>query len=199
MHLGANPFPFRQFPGGNIIMSFRSILSSVFALTVLMSFGGGASIRAQELPPPSPVTLDCAVNASSQLLGATPVGDGSESLVLVRIIFGPGGSIGAHAHPGTLAVVVESGSLGFTLLDEGPMNITRAATADSEAVEELLVQHVETTLNPGDGFIEIGMVHSAENLSDGQTTVLFSGLVATGQPVTACAEPMSMSPNMAMP
>jgi hypothetical protein len=179
----------------------RTLVATLLTLVILAFSGAWSTLGAQEAPPPKPVTLDCAVNASSQLLGATPVGDGSQSLVLVRIIFGPGGSIGAHTHPGTLTVVVESGSLGFTLLDQGEMSITRAATADSDPVEEPLIQGEETVLNPGDGFIEMGMVHSAANLSDTDTTVVFAGLVETGQPVTACVDtasttshPMMVSP-----
>jgi hypothetical protein len=179
----------------------RTIVATVLMVVMFTLSGVWSTLGAQEAPPPKPITLDCAVNASSQLLGATPVGDGSRSLVLVRVIFGPGGSIGAHTHPGTLTVVVESGSLGFTLLDHGEMTITRAATVDSEPTEEPLVQGEETVLNPGDGFIEMGMVHSAANLSDGDTTVVFAGLVETGQPVTACASTMTTTghPSMVVP
>lgn len=167
---------------------FRTLVSILLSLVALVAVGPLASTAAQDAPPPKPIPLDCAVNASSQLLGSTPIGDGSESLVLVRVIFGPGGSIGPHTHPGILTVVVESGSLGFTLVDEGHMTITRAATADAEASEETAMTGVEMALNPGDGFVEMGMVHSATNLSDSDTSVLFAGVVETGAPVTACAD-----------
>jgi hypothetical protein len=165
----------------------RTLRSTLLSLFTLIAIGPFSLMMAQEVPSPKPITLTCAINANSQLLGSTPIGDGSESLVLVRVIFGPGGSIGPHTHPGTLTVVVESGSLGFTLVDEGHMTITRAATADAEMTEESAMTGVETVLNPGDGFIEMGMVHSATNLSDTDTSVLFAGPVETGAPVTACA------------
>jgi hypothetical protein len=169
----------------NIIL--RTLCFTLLSLFTLIAFGPFSPMVAQEVPSPKPITLACAVNASSQLLGSTPVGDGSESLVLVRVIFGPGGSIGQHTHPGTLTVVVESGSLGFTLVDEGYMTITRAATDDADPTEESAMTGVEMALNPGDGFVEMGMVHSATNLGDTDTSVLFAGLVETGAPVTACA------------
>jgi len=108
--------------------------------------------------------------------------------VLARVLLAPGGSIGAHTHPGTLAVVVESGSFGLTLLEDHEMVITRAATEDTEATEEALVLDEQMVLNPGDSFIEMGMVHNAVNLSDGQTTVVLAGLIESGQPLTTCVD-----------
>lgn len=164
---------------------FLALLVGLAALLVIVPTG---SVAAQELPPPGPIELPCAVNASAQLLTATPVGDGSQTLVLARVLLAPGGGIGAHTHPGTLAVVVESGSFGLTLIEDGKMVITRAATADTEATEEPLVVGEETALEPGDSFIEMGMVHTATNLGDEQTTVLLAGLIESGQPLTACVD-----------
>lgn len=165
-------------------------LGIVFAVFTFALASGGAG-AAQELPPPNPIDLPCATNMSAQVLSATPVGDGSETLVLARVLFAPGGSLGAHTHPGTLAVVIESGSLGFTLIEEGEMTVARAATADAEATSESLTSGEEKVLNPGDSFIEVGMVHSAKNLSDEQTTVLLSGLITSGEPLTSCVDAAS--------
>lgn len=166
----------------------RRVLSVVAAFAMLLILGPLSPAVAQELPPPNPVDIPCATNASAQLLSATPIGDGDQTLVLARVLLAPGGVIGAHTHPGTLAIVIESGSLGFTLIDDHEMSITRAATEDTEATEEALVVGEETALEPGDSFIETGMVHSASNLSDDQTTVLLAGLIESGQPLTACVD-----------
>lgn len=156
-------------------------LGIVFAVFTFALASGGAG-AAQELPPPNPIDLPCATNMSAQVLSATPVGDGSETLVLARVLFAPGGSLGAHTHPG---------SLGFTLIEEGEMTVARAATADAEATSESLTSGEEKVLNPGDSFIEVGMVHSAKNLSDEQTTVLLSGLITSGEPLTSCVDAAS--------
>lgn len=166
----------------------RATLAVFIAIAALVSLPPFTSTAAQDVPAPSPIEIPCATNASAQRLAATPVGDGSQTLVLARVILGSGGSIGAHTHPGTLAVVVESGALGFTLIEHGEMTITRAATADAEATEESLVVGEEKTLDPGDSFIEMGMVHSAANVDDGDTSVLISGLIEAGQPLTSCVD-----------
>lgn len=168
--------------------STRTFVSVLVALATAMIFAPVPSTVAQDSPPPSPIDLPCVTGASSQLLGATPVEDGSQTLVLARVLLEPGGSIGEHTHPGTLVVVIESGVFGLTLVDDGEMMVTRAATADSEAIQEPLVVGEETTLEPGDSFVEHGMVHTASNLGDEQTTVLISALIETGQPLTACVE-----------
>lgn len=169
----------------------RSSFSAVAAVALLLVSVLPTSTAAQELPPPQPVELECATNASAQILSSASVNDDTQSLVLVRVILGPdGGSLGAHNHPGTLAVVIESGSFGFTHLDEGDMVITRAATEDADSTEEEVPHGEEIILEPGDSFIDSSRVHSATNLADeGSTTVLLAGLVEAGQPLTACADP----------
>lgn len=172
-------------------------LPRILTLVALVSLISFAPASAQEAPPPKPIDLPCATDMSSQLLGATPVGDGSQTLVSARVIFGPNGSLGAHTHPGTLVATIESGSLGFTLLEPGEMNVSRSATADAEATQELLAMGEEVSLQPGDGFVETGMIHSAQNLAEEPTTVLISGLIETGQPLTACADVSQASEGIA--
>lgn len=165
----------------------RFLAGAVMALLFLMPLRA-TPVMSQELPPPQPIDLECATDASAQVLKTTPVGDGSETLVLVRVLFEPGGQIGAHNHPGILAVAVETGSLEYVLLDEGETVITRAATQDTEAEEETVSFDEPIVLDPGDTFIDSNKVHSATNRSDGQTAVLIAGLIETGAPLTACAD-----------
>lgn len=160
----------------------------VTAIALAFGFMSPATTVAQDVPAPQPIDLPCVSNVSGQLLNATPVGDGSQTLVLVRVILGPGGTIGNHTHPGTLAVTVESGSFGLTLVDHGEMAINRGGPAGGQATPEPMTPGQQYTLAPGDGFIETGMVHSAANLGDGDTTVLIAGLIETGQALTQCAE-----------
>lgn len=141
-------------------------------------------------PEPQPVTLECATDMKSLVLGtAQPATAEGQSLVLVRAVFGVGGGIGPHTHPGTLIVAVQSGQFGLTLEDDShlPMVVMRAGEAGTPAAEELLVPGQEAVLNPGDYFIETGMVHSARTVGDEPVEVIFTGLVEAGQPVTSCA------------
>lgn len=147
-----------------------------------------AHTAAQENPPATPITIPCATNASVQVLGKTPVGDGSQTLIQARVIFGTGGSIGAHTHPGVLVLTVESGRFGFTPVGDGEMTINRAATADTESVAEQMALNAESVVNPGDWFVETGMVHTGVNLADEPTTVLLTGLITTGEPLTSCVD-----------
>lgn len=151
--------------------------------------------RAAAQPAPQPVTIPCATNVSAQVLGnAAPGSAAEQSLVLARIIFGPGGSIGAHTHPGTLVVSVESGTLGFTLMEDaasgemGTMSVMRAAPAGTPAAAEPLAAGQEVELAPGDWFIETGMVHTARSIGEEPAAVLLSGLIEAGQPLTQCVD-----------
>ena len=166
----------------------RRRIPVLVVLIAILSLFTATATAAQDVPAPKPIDLPCVSNVSGQVLNATPVGDGSQTLVLVRIILGPGGTNGHHTHPGTLAVTIESGSFGLTLADHGEMGINRGGPASAEATHEPMEPGQQYTLAPGDGFIETGMVHSAANLSDGDTTVLIAGLIETGQPLTQCVE-----------
>ncbi len=167
----------------------RSFLATLVAFAALLVLGPGTSAVAQELPPPQPSPLECATGVSTQLLSAIPINDGRQTLLLARGILDPGAHIGAHRNLGTGTVVVESGSFGFTLLDDVEMTITRAATADTEATEEPVVVGKEVTLNPGDALAPpAGTTHVGRNLSDGETTVLLAGLIETGQPPEECVD-----------
>ena len=162
-------------------------------LVVLSTLGLAMSAGAHAAQPePQPVTLECATDMRTLLLGTTqPANAEGQSLVLVRALFGVGGGIGPHTHPGTLVVAVESGQFGITLEDDHTMSMVVMRVSDEPgtppAAEEL-VPGQETVLEPGDYFIETGMVHSARTVGDEPVEVVFSGLVAAGQPLTTCIE-----------
>lgn len=167
--------------------ALRPFLSTLVAVAALLAFAAPAA--AQELPPPQPSPLECATGVSAQVLSAIPINDGRQTLLLARGILDPGAHIDAHRNLGTGTVVVESGSFGFTLLDDVEMTITRAATADTEATKDPVVVGEEVTLNPGDALAPpAGTTHVGRNLSDGETTVLIAGLIETGQPPEECVE-----------
>lgn len=167
----------------------RFIVTSMIAAAGFIS-GGAPSLAAP--PAPQPVTLPCATNMSTQMLGkAEPATATGQALVLVRAIFGPGGGIGPHTHPGTLVISVESGAFGFTLVEdqmEGEMMVMRSGDAGTPTAAEPMVPGEEVVLQPGDWVVEAGMVHSARAVGDEPAIVVFSGLVEAGQPLTSCVE-----------
>jgi quercetin dioxygenase-like cupin family protein len=167
----------------------RRTLAVGFSFLTLFLLTPLTMAQTQENPPPQPVTLECATGMNIQVLGRSAIGDGSQDLALVRVIFEPDGGIGAHTHPGTSTVTIESGEIGFTFLDDGEMTVKRTATANSEATDEPLPRDEEVALQPGDTFLEQGMVHSARNIGDGDATLVFAALVTTGEPLTMCVDP----------
>ena len=124
----------------------RLRLVVLFSIAATMSLLTVSATAAQDVPTPKPIDLPCVENVSGQVLNATPVGDGSESLVLVRVILGPGGTIGDHTHPGTLAVTIESGSFGLTLSHDGEMGINRGGPASDQSTPEPMTAGQQYTL-----------------------------------------------------
>jgi quercetin dioxygenase-like cupin family protein len=163
----------------------RSLAVGLAAASTLI-----VSAMAAAAPPDrQPITLSCATNAFVQpLSGGTPMGVEGKSLVLIRVIFEPGGGIGPHTHPGTLAQTVESGRFGFTLLQEGEMSLMRSGDAGTPAVEESIPVGQEVELGPGDSFVETGMVHTGRAIGDEPVVLLYAGLFDAGEPLTSCVE-----------
>lgn len=160
-------------------------------LIVLTAIGLAAPAATQAAQPePQPVSLECATDMRTLVLGATqPASAEGQALVLVRAVFGVGGGIGPHTHPGTLVVAVEEGQFGVTLAEDSEMSMVVMRAADAlgtPPAEEQLVPGQETVLEPGDSFIETGMVHSARTVGEEPAVVTFTGLVEAGQPVTTC-------------
>lgn len=166
------------------------LVQYVLALGLVVSGLVAAGTSSLAAPPaPQPVTLPCATNMSIQMLGNTePAAAEGQTLVLVRAIFGPGGGIGPHTHPGTLVISVESGAFGFTVEEEGEMMVMRSGDAGTPAAAEPMAAGQEVVLNPGDWVVEAGMVHSARTVGDEPVQVVFSGLVEAGQPLTTCVD-----------
>lgn len=161
-------------------------LATVFAGMLFTALGAASQAAPAE---PQPVTLECATGMRTQMLGNTPLATvEGQSLVLVRAYFDIDGGIGPHTHPGTLVVVVESGQFGVTLAEDSHMGMSvMRADASGTPVEETLVPGEEAVLEPGDYFIESGMVHSARTVGDEPVVVTFTGVLETGQPGTSCA------------
>ena len=156
-----------------------------------------ATVSSAAAAPPErqPITLPCATNAFVQRLAAgTPMGDEEHSLVLIRVIFEPGGGIGPHIHPGTLAQTVESGRFGFTLIEEGEMMLMRSGEAGTPAVEEVIPVGQEIELGPGDAFIETGMVHTGRAIGEEPVVLTYAGLFTAGEPLTTCVEDATPTP-----
>jgi quercetin dioxygenase-like cupin family protein len=173
-----------------VMVRFVRSIATVGLVAAGMLAASSASLAAP--PAPQPVTLPCATDMRIQMLGsAEPAAAEGQTLVLVRAIFGPGGGIGPHTHPGTLVISVESGEFGFTLADDqmdGEMLVMRAGEAGTPVAGEPMAPGEEVVLSPGDWVVESGMVHSARAVGEEPAIVVFSGLAETGQPLTTCVE-----------
>jgi quercetin dioxygenase-like cupin family protein len=116
--------------------------------------------------------------------GLPSAADGQQ-LTLLRVTFDPGGSIGAHVHPGALTLSIESGALVYAVI-EGEAELQRPAVDGTPVPAEPLTAGQEMTLNPGDWVFEEGIIHSARNDGADPAVVLIAGLMRDGEPFTQC-------------
>ena len=113
-------------------------------------------------------------------------------MYLVRFVFQSGSEIFPHSHPGTTVLGVESGSLGWTLL-EGTAHVVRGAAAGNTSVEDLTEAGTEVILEVGDAiYYEDDVVHTARGASDDPAVVWGTLVLTTGEPLLMPAD-MDMS------
>jgi quercetin dioxygenase-like cupin family protein len=152
-----------------------------------MTLFPSSSTVAEGVPAGQLVDLPCATDVYAQVLGKSlpATADDGQALVSVRITIQPGGGFDAHTHPGTVNAYIDSGDFTFTLLDDShEMAITRGDTGESVA----LTPNEPVVLNPGDSFVETGMVHEAWNLGDEPVVVLVTALIDAEIGLTQCVD-----------
>ena len=158
----------------------RRTLPVFVLLGLVVGFGVVAvpgALAAQDATPgggAAPITLET--------LGSVPATDApGQQLVLFRITIAPGGVVPSHVHPGQIIVVVESGTLAYTVL--GGEGETVWAGAGTPTAGQAFAPGSEVTLGPGEWFVEDpAVVHTARNAGNEPTVLLVSGLAAADEP-----------------
>ena len=156
-------------------------LIAVVALTGLFVPG----LTAQEATPGPIAAMELAPGVTAEVFAAAPSDRAAgQTVYLARFVFQPGAEIFPHSHPGTTVLGVESGSLGWTLL-EGTAHVVRGAAAGATGpAEDLTEPGTDVTLEPGDAiFYEDDVVHTARGAGDEETVVLGSFVLTTGEPL----------------
>lgn len=105
------------------------------------------------------------------------------NLQLVRVVIPPGGVIAKHTHPGMQIILIESGSISYTVV-EGRIKLRRAAATDGAPGATEIIQTGRTvSIGEGDSFIETkGMVHSVVNATTSPAVILASSLFPRDEP-----------------
>jgi quercetin dioxygenase-like cupin family protein len=170
----------------------------MIAITVLLFSFALIAVRpaAAQDQGGQPIDLPCVTGSTVQPVGQAMPSDASgQALVVVRITIGPGGGFTAHTHPGTLIVAIESGQFEYTMLDDMPVSIMRAASGATPGASEQATKGAPIMLGPGDWFVEPkGMIHSASNPGTDPTVVLVTGLIDPNQPFVQCIESATPTP-----
>ena len=165
---------------------FRSLITLVAAAVALAFMP--ASLAAQDATPAASDTIaviDLAAGVTAEIfIGAPTALAPGQMLYTGRFVFQPGSELFAHSHPGTTSIGVESGTLGWTLL-EGTVYVVRGAASGAPAETEVVTEPgTEVTLNPGDAlYYEDDVVHTARGAGDEPAVILGSLLLESDQPL----------------
>jgi quercetin dioxygenase-like cupin family protein len=96
-------------------------------------------------------------------------------LLLLRVTMEPGVVIPAHAHPGPVALYVDSGRFG-TEFFEGEGTVSRAGTEATPDAAITMAPGDNLTMEPGDHLFYDGAVHTMRNDGDDELVLLISAL-----------------------
>jgi quercetin dioxygenase-like cupin family protein len=158
-------------------------------LSILIAPG----LAAQEATPRPITVTELAPGFTVEVFAGAPSDRApGQTVYLARFVIQPGAELFAHNHPGTTAIGVASGSLGWTLL-EGTAHVARGAAAGATGpAEDLTEPGTEAILEPGDAiFYEDDVVHTARGAGDEETVVLGTFVLTSGEPLLMPAEEMA--------
>jgi quercetin dioxygenase-like cupin family protein len=172
----------------------RMLRAMFLALVTVLLLAGALAPRlaAQEATPGAITAIELAPGVTAEVFAGAPSARAAEQTIyLARFVFQPGAAIFPHGHPGTTVLGVQSGSLGWTLL-EGTAHVVRGAASGGTATEELAEPGTEVILEPGDAiFYEDDVVHTARGAGDEEAVILGTLVLTSGEPLLMPAEAMA--------
>lgn len=122
------------------------------------------------------------------LTGTSPDAAPGHVLELSRVVIPAGEEIATHTHPGPQLAFIESGTLGYSIIEGGEVEVTRSAgTSDAEVETYGAGDTLE--LRTGDSILEPeGMVHGSSNDTDEPVIIYLSTLFQQGEPASSPAD-----------
>jgi quercetin dioxygenase-like cupin family protein len=125
-----------------------------------------------------------AAEASQQMLGHGLLTNvPGYDLQLARVTFPPGSAVPPHTHPGAAIIYVESGTLGWTVLQGETWLMRAESAATPEAQGELVAIDTEVILTAGDWLL-LPAAHGDDvrNAGDDTLVLLVANLYPAGEP-----------------
>ncbi len=172
-------------------MRRRTILTVLVSLVLVVGallVNASGHIGAQQSTPaegtpaagaPTGVTVEVLGRGASAVVP-------DRELLLRRRTFAPGASTVPNPADGPVVLAVETGTVGFTVV-EGAAQLSRAAAAGTPGPTETVAAGTEAILTPGDAvFYDEGVVHVVRNTGDGVAVTVEARLPrAEGAPTEA--------------
>jgi quercetin dioxygenase-like cupin family protein len=162
------------------------------ALLLLLTGAVAAQNSTESSDAPAVTQIELTPGFVAEVFAGAPSDRAPDQTVYIaRFTIQPGGDIFPHGHPGTTVLAVESGSLGWTLV-EGAAYVVRGAGSGGTAVETVSEPGTEVILAVGDAIhYEDDVVHTMRNAGDETTVVLGTLILTTGAPLLMTAEEMA--------
>ncbi len=152
----------------------RVVVGGGAALAAALAFGLGRRAAAQEATP------DPEGVAGDVLGSGVPSSVPGVELALRRTIISPGGGLAAHNHPGSIVLVVDAGTFGYTPLG-GTIQIVRATTDGTPSPGEEPPMGAELILTAGDAIFAEDSQDAMRNAGEDDVVLLMAALTAAGE------------------
>jgi len=160
-------------------LSRRAALGRTGAVVAALGLGGRVG-RA--------VAQDATRAAPNGVLGlGQPTSAPGMELVLRRTTFAPGEGLAPHSHPGSIVIVVDTGTWGYTPLG-GSVRLTRAAVGGTPTPAEEVPMGTEVILTAGDALFLEDPQDEIRNAGEDDVVLLIAALMPAGEPFTTFTE-----------
>ncbi len=159
-------------------MTRRTALAGAGGLGLALAARGLSAAAQESTPLTEPVGIEGVDLGSGQ-----PTSIPEMELVLRRTTIAPGGGIPPHSHPGSLLLVVDAGTFGYTPLG-GTTQLTRAAVAGTPAPVEEVPIGTEVLLTKGDALFLEDPQDTIRNAGEDDVVLLLATLTPVGEDFT---------------
>ncbi|MDQ3696387.1 MAG: cupin domain-containing protein [Chloroflexota bacterium] len=165
----------------------RPIQPVVFAVSLVLSLSLASVpvvVANQHATPANGTPAATTTVVREVLVESEPATAPGELFQLVRYTIPAHLTLPAHTHPGIQMNTIEAGTLTYSVVAAGEIQVTRANGAD-----ETFGPGESTTFAVGDSFVEpAGIVHHGANLTSEPVRILTASLLAANEPPSTLAD-----------
>ncbi len=164
----------------------RARLTTRRLMTVAAIATAGLSVAACGSSSSTSSTTPQAVTRGILAIVQNPPGAQGRSLILQKVVIPGNTPLAAHTHAGTQMATIVSGTLQYTVLEHGSVDVVSPGTgAQQPTIIHTIMPHQTYNVTAGEAVIEpAGVAHSVRSVGSTPVVIYVASLFTNGAPLS---------------